>query len=359
MTGASGSMGVEERPDWGSYDRVLQALTQYQRVAVFLHQNPDGDSVGSSLALGLALSHLGKQVSLIYDRNFPKVYRYLAGSDRFVHWKQVSAESFDAALMPDLAGADRLGDAKPLADAIPIWINCDHHPTNPGFGDVRWVDPTRSCVGEMAYELVQGLQVPLSLPMAEAIYTAILTDSGSFCFESTTALTHTYAGELLRAGVRPERIAQSVYESRSLASLRLLGKALTGIRVDAGGHLAWLSISQENLKEAGAHPGEMEGLVNYARGLEGVEMGVLFFEEDRGTIRVGLRSKQYADVGSLAERFGGGGHIRAAGCTLEGPLLQARERVLKAAREMLAALPVAATSEAPVIRAPEAGGARS
>lgn len=322
--------------DWGSREQVLEALRGHESFVLFLHLNPDGDSIGSSLGLGLALERLGKRVAFAYSDFFPRSFRFLEGSDRFRHWREIEGH-FDAAVALDCSAPDRVGDARALAERCRVLINVDHHPTNPGFGDYRWVEPDRSCVGEMVFELVQALGVPLEPAVAYPLFTAIVTDTGSFRYEQTTATTLRYAAALVDAGVRPERVALALFESRTPEAIRLLRGALATLRLDAGDRLAWMVISRALLAETGARAEDAEGLINYARSIEPVELAVLFFEEPDGRVRVSFRSKSRVDVGELAARFGGGGHARAAGCQFPGPLPTVEQQVLEAARAALAA----------------------
>lgn len=321
-------------PDLGDREQVLAALRRHRSFVLFLHVNPDGDSVGSTLALGLALERLGRRVAFAFPDHFPAVFRFLRGSERFRPWHEVG-DSFEVAVTLDCSAPDRVGDARALLERCAAVLNVDHHPTNPGFGDYRWVDPERSCVGEMAFELVEGLGVPLDPAIAEALYTAIVTDTGSFRYEQTTARTMRYAAALLEAGVRPERVAYALFESRTPESLALLRAALASLRFEEEGRLAWMAVTRAMLAETGARPEDAEGLIGYARSVAGVEVALLFHEEPDGQVRVSFRSKRRVDVGRVAAALGGGGHARAAGCTLAGPLEAACDRVLAAARAAL------------------------
>lgn len=320
--------------DRGDRQQVLAALRRHGSFVLLLHVNPDGDSVGSTLALGLALERLGRRVAFACPDDLPPAFRFLAGSERFRHWREVEGD-FEVAVALDCSAPDRVGDARALLERCPAVLNVDHHPTNPGFGQYRWVDPQRACVGEMVFELVEGLGVPLDPAIAEALYTAIVTDTGSFRYEQTTPLTLRYAAALVEAGVRPERVAYALFESRTPESLALLRAALGTLRLEEGGRLAWMEVTRAMLAETGARPEDAEGLIGYARSVASVEVAVLFHEEPDGRVRVSLRSKREVDVAQVAASLGGGGHARAAGCTLPGPLAAARQRVLDAARSAL------------------------
>lgn len=329
--------GPGGKGEWGGCREVVEALRRLagSRVAVFLHQNPDGDSLGSSLALADALRRLGAQPTVVAEDSFPAVYRFLQGTEGIQQAGDLAGTAFEAAIMPDVASPERLGASLALAETIPLWINIDHHGTNPGFGHARWVDPGRSSVGEMVLEVLWGLGVPISLQAAEAIYTAIMTDTGSFRYESVTPRVLRYAAYLVEQGVNPAKVAQQVYESMSASSFRLLAAALNSVRLEAGGRVAWLAVTRDMLAAAGAQRSETEGLVNYARSIEGVEVALLFMEEPGDQIRISFRAKEWADVGRVAAGLGGGGHRRAAGATLPGPLDEAVRVALAAVMEHL------------------------
>lgn len=318
----------------GSLQQAVTALQGAASCVLFLHVNPDGDSVGSSLGLGLALERLGRRVAYAYADFFPSAFRFLEGHERFRPWHEIEGD-FDLAVALDCSSPERVGDAEPLLRRCRGVLNVDHHPSNPGFGDYYWVEPDRSCVGEMVFELVEALGVPLEPAIAYAIYTAIVTDTGSFRYEQTTSLTLRYAAALLDAGVRPERVGLALFENRSPAALRLLRAALASLEFSEDERLAWMTVTQAVMAETGARPEDAEGLIGYARSVAPVELALLFYEEPDGRVRVSFRSKRAVDVSRLAAAFGGGGHVRAAGCTLPGPVEAVRERVLAAARAAL------------------------
>lgn len=330
----------------GSLEAVVRALKEQEGPwAIFLHTNPDGDSIGSSLALGLALETLGRRVAYVYEDDFPEQFTFLRGSERFIpaeramEQHRAGSPKYKGALLPDIAQDDRLGESITLARDIPFWVNIDHHPTNPGFGDAYWVDGAQPCTGTMVLAIIDALGVELDAPMAEALYTALLTDTGSFAYSNTTAEALRQAAYLVDAGARPHQVSSRVYNNMTVPGLKLLSSALAGIQVEAHedrGGLAWLTVTQAMLDETGARDAVPEGLVNYPRQIAGTEMALMFFEQEDGSVRVSLRSQDHLDVGALAARFGGGGHARAAGCTVAGPLESAREKVLSAAREAMA-----------------------
>lgn len=264
----------------------------------------------------------------------PEIYRFLPGSDRFVRWDQVSGD-FDLALFLDCGDPSRTGPALAVARRAKVSVNIDHHVTNTHFGDYNYVDPGCSSVGEQIYRLLNEANIPLDKDIAACLYTSIITDTGGFRYENTTVDTHLVAAHLLTFDVQPQAVSQAIYERKTLSSLRLQALALGTLQVGHGGETAWMEVTREMLDRVGSSDEETDGLINYARSIQGVEVGLFFRELPDGGIRVGFRSKGRVDVSRVAADLGGGGHPRAAGCSLAGPLAQARERVLEAIEKAL------------------------
>ncbi len=329
--GGAGGTRRGGRAAGAALGQVVEALRAGRRFALFLHLSPDGDSIGSTLALGLALERLGKRTVWVGADLPGDAYRFLPGSERFRLWNEVEEDwsQYDAAVLLDCADLDRVGPARSAIERIGRVINVDHHPSNRRYGDINYIEPGAAAVGEITARLIDALGVPLDAAMAYGLYTAILTDTGSFQYENTRPETLRLAARLLELGVEPQRVSQSVFEQRPLRVLRLLREALGTLEVGAGGRLAWMTVSRAMLDRAGAQRGDTEGFVNYPRSLAGVEVALLFLEEPDGRVRVSWRSNREVDVSQLAARFGGGGHARAAGCTLAGPLDRARVQVLQ------------------------------
>lgn len=312
-------------------DSVTGFLARRDSFAVLLHVKPDGDSIGSSIALGLALEKLGKRVAFVKADDIPDNMRFLTGIERFRHWSEVDG-GFDGAILIDCSDPERVGEARQLLRRCEKVINIDHHRSNRCYGDLNLIDPAAASAGEVVYRVIQELGVELDLPMAMAIYVSILTDTGSFAYESTSPGTHIIAAELIRKGVRPAEVSRAVWENRPLSAIKLLARALDSLTLDEGG-LAWLEVTQKDFQEAGARPAETEGIVNYPRTIAGVELAALFIEEGNGEVKVSLRSNSRVDVSRIAQLFGGGGHARAAGFTIQGALAEVKEWVLPTLRQ--------------------------
>lgn len=317
-------------------EEAAALLAEAGRVLLFLHISPDGDTIGSSLALCHALRHLGKEAWCVGVDPVPRIFRFLPGWDSlFVPWAEVQGE-WDLGVFLDCGDRHRVGAAEPLLGRCRVSLNIDHHASNSLFGDYNWIDYQAAAVGEMTYRLIRALGVSLDPGMATCLYTSLVTDTGSFRYESTTPETHRIAAELIAAGVRPYQVTEAIFENETVARLRLLSLCLGTLRLHAGGRIATLQVPLTMLAEAGAEPEDVDGLVNYARSVQGVEVGMLFREVEPGRVRVNLRSRGLVDVSEVARRFGGGGHPRAAGCTLAGTLAEAEAAVVAAAAACLA-----------------------
>ncbi len=296
-----------------------------------LHVHPDGDSVGSAIALARALRKLGKQALVVCPDTVPVNLTFIAPPSEWVHPGEVVG-GFDLAVFLDCAGLERIGSATELLNNVRRIVNIDHHESNERFGDLNFIEPSSAACAELTYRLITDLGVALDPEMAEALYTAMATDTGSFRYENTGAGTLRLAGELLAAGADAGRVGREVWGNRSLASLKLLHEALGSMQLDLDGRLGWIEVTAEMLARAKATGEDTEGLVDYPRSVRGVEVAILFHGEEPGQVRCSLRSTTRVDVSQLAGTFGGGGHPRAAGCTLAEPLAQAKAKVLEAAR---------------------------
>ncbi|MGC2638642.1 MAG: DHH family phosphoesterase [Acidobacteriaceae bacterium] len=313
----------------GDLQAVLAVLQRGRRFAVCSHARPDGDAVGSMLACGMMLAQMGKQVDLISADPVPLIYRGLPCASTI---RQVTRleDDYDAVILLECDGVarTRLGGLEAR-----FLVNIDHHVSGRRFAQVNWVDTGACAVGELVYRLARAAGVAVTAEMAACLYTAVLTDTGSFCYEGTDAHAFELAGELVARGADPPTIAREVYFANPLSKMLLLGAALTNLRRD--GRLAWLWVTHADMLRTGAAEEDCEGIVNYAIAVAGVEGAVLLRELPDRRVRLSLRSKGSLDVARIAARFGGGGHRHAGGCTLEGPLSAAVERILETMRQEL------------------------
>ncbi|MFZ5827208.1 MAG: DHH family phosphoesterase [Bacillota bacterium] len=304
-------------------------LAQSQRILFFMHVQPDGDSIGSSLGMIRALKQMGKEAVMVGVDPIPRIFHFLPGWDTlYVPWQEVEGE-WDLSCFLDCGDMERVGDALPLVKRGKRTLNIDHHTTNGAYAEYNYLDFSAAAVGEVAYRLLREIGAPIDTDTATCLYTSLVTDTGGFRYDSTGSSTHRVAAELIELGVKPYEVASQIFENESPTRLALLGRALSTLKVDASGKVAYMVITRAMLAETGAGDDEIEGIVNYARKLSGVEVGILFKETNGGDrIRVGLRSRRVVDVGAIAVTFGGGGHARAAGCTLAAPMEEAVAQVL-------------------------------
>jgi phosphoesterase RecJ-like protein len=277
----------------------------------------------------LGLESLGKRVDAISSDGVPELYRFLPGWERVV---TTAVGPWDAAIGMDADGADRLGPAAELILAQAVVINLDHHTSKVPYGDVQVVDRTAAATGELVFQVLDAVGAPLTQPIAECLMAAILTDTGSFRYSNVSAETFRIGAALREAGALPGPVYETIYGTRPFAASRLLGRFLSSLQRSADGRVAWASISLADFQEFGVGPEATEGFVDQVRMVEGAEVAIYFREEPDGLIRVSLRSRGEFNVARIAEKFGGGGHIPAAGCTLPGPLAKAICQVTEAIR---------------------------
>ena len=322
----------------GTLKHAFDAIRQADRLLVVAHSRPDGDAVGSVLACWMLLQQMGKQAEMALSDAVPRIYRWLPCSSQIRHWSRVEGD-WDAAILLECDSVERCG-MKGLEDRF--LINIDHHFSGRAFAHVNWIDTGACAVAEMIYRLALAAEARITPEMAACLYSAVLTDTGAFCYEGTTAHTFELAGELVRCGAQPAAIAQSIYFSNSESKMLLLGRALANLR--CAGSLCWLWVTDDDMLRSGAEEQDCEGIVNYAIGVSGAQAAVFLRELKDGRFRLSLRSKGAVNVASIAEKFGGGGHQNASGCTLEGPLVPAAERILA---ELRSAVLVRAENESP------------
>ncbi|HWT65637.1 MAG TPA: bifunctional oligoribonuclease/PAP phosphatase NrnA [Terracidiphilus sp.] len=311
---------------------VLKVIREGERFLVCSHSRPDGDAVGSVLAMGMLLEEMGKRVDMVTADRVPAVYRALPWANRLRTAMRVHGP-YDAAILLECDCTERTR-LRGL-EAFPI-VNIDHHASGRLWGQVNWIDREAASVGQLVHKLVKAAGGTVTREMATCLYTTLLTDTGGFLFGTLRASTFALAQELVEAGANPTKIALDTYFTAPASKLLLLGAALNTLHRE--GRLSWLWITQKEMVRTCAAEEDCEGIVNYALSVEGVEAAVFLRELPEGRIRLSLRSKGRVNVASLAERLGGGGHENAAGCTLDGPLERALEEILAVLRPEVAHL---------------------
>jgi bifunctional oligoribonuclease and PAP phosphatase NrnA len=330
---AGQEVGFERGPEGRRHDMqtVLDVVRRGRRFAVCSHARPDGDAVGSMLACGMMLTQLGKQGDLIAADPVPLIYRGLPCATTIRQAQRVEGE-YDAVILLECDGLTR---SRLSGLERRFTVNIDHHVSAREFADVNWIDTDACAVAEMVYRLARAAGVTVTADMAACLYTGVLTDTGSFCYEGTDVHAFEMARELVLCGAEPAQLAREIYFSNPLSKMALLGAALNNLRRQ--GRLAWLWVTHADMQRTGAAEEDCEGIVNYAIAIAGVEAAVLLRELPDRRVRLSLRSKGRLDVARIAASFGGGGHLHAGGCTLDGPLSGAMDRILETMRRELMA----------------------
>lgn len=298
------------------------------------HVNPDGDSLGCICALGIGLRRLGKKVTMLSPEGVPELYRFLPGSEEIVQ-AAPAGEPCDVAITVDCEDVDRTGDALDAVRSCETLIEIDHHPVMERETNLALVDPSLASTAEVLIPLLNELGIEITPDIATCLLVAIVTDTGSFRFSNVRPSTLRAAADLMDAGTSVGKVSQQVYEVRPFSSVKLLGLALSTLQTTAQGRIAYASVTQEQLEQAGATDAETEGIPNYVRSIRGVEVGLFFREAPDGETRVSLRSRDGCDVSKVARLFGGGGHPTASGCTLDQPLDVAEKLVIDAVRKCM------------------------
>ncbi|MGD2024295.1 MAG: bifunctional oligoribonuclease/PAP phosphatase NrnA, partial [Desulfobacterales bacterium] len=299
-------------------EQILQHIKTHQRILVASHAEPDGDCLGSLVALGLALSRLDKTITMFNSSPIPAVYRFLPGVEHIA--RQIkAAEEYDLAIVLDCGDIIRVGEESSVVDQIPIVINIDHHVSNTGFGDIQLIDTDACATAEIVYRLIKALKISFDKAIATAIYLGILTDTGSFRFSNTNPAAFAISKALIDIGVEPHTVAQRVFGTYSLGRIKLLNMALNSIEISENGKLSLMTVSRSMLNSTGTSTEDIDGLINYARRIEDVKVAALIHEIKNGAgkftnmnrYHVSLRSDSSVDVAKIANKFGGGGHTSA------------------------------------------------
>jgi phosphoesterase RecJ-like protein len=319
---------------------LADLVRRHRRFLLTTHVRPDGDGLGSMLALAEVLERQGKDVQLVIASTLPHRYQFMIPAGRIVRFDTAAAVQFrpDIVLVLDTGTWTQLGDFGPYLRSLAVpKVVIDHHQTQDDLGAVQFVDVTAEATGRLIFEAIRALGEPLPERAANALFVALTMDTGWFHHSNTTAPTFTLASALVAAGARPEILYQYLFEENTLPALRLRGLVLERLQITQGGKVAYTEIQRTDYAATGAVPQDTEDLVNYTRSLAGVEVGLLFVEQPHGGVKVSFRSRARVDVARVAERFGGGGHRLAAGAVIMASLEEVRTRVLQAVAAALEA----------------------
>jgi phosphoesterase RecJ-like protein len=296
--------------------QIVDAVRARRRFVISSHARPDGDSIGSQLAMAYALREMGREVAVVNADPAPPPLMAFPGVPDIRIAPGAEGE-FDAAIIMECGDLQRTGVTGLERFFV---VNIDHHPGNTSYGQINWFDPGAAACGEMVFDLVRALDVPLTRTIATHIYLAILTDTGSFHYSSISPRTFDICRECLEAGVDPVLVARNVYDSNNMGRLKLFGAVLGAMQIDQTGRIAIVYVDHEMARAAGGTYEDTEGLINLPLTVKEIE-AVVFFKQEKGDrYRVSLRSKGNVDIGVIAKEYGGGGHKNAAGCAVSGPI---------------------------------------
>jgi bifunctional oligoribonuclease and PAP phosphatase NrnA len=296
--------------------QIVDAIRARDRFVLASHSRPDGDSIGSQLAMAYGLRHLGKHVVIVNSDPAPPPLQQFPGVSDIIVAPSVDG-TFDAAIIMECGDLARTGVEGLDRQFI---INIDHHPGNSGYGSINWFDAGAAACGEMVYELIVALGVPLTLNIATHVYMAILTDTGSFHYSNISPRTFNICRDALEAGVDPVLVARNVYDSNNMGRLKLFGAVLSAMQLDQAGRIAIVYLDHEMARAAGGTYEDTEGLINLPLTVKEIQAVVFFKQVEGEEYRVSMRSKGNIDVAVVAKQFGGGGHKNAAGCTVTGAI---------------------------------------
>ena len=315
-------------------DRIIAALEPHHTICVVGHIRPDGDCIGSQVGLALALRDQGKEVTVWNEDSVPKKLAFL-DPDRLVQRPQRDRQ-FDCVIATDAASFERLGKVGACIGDRKLFINIDHHASNTRYADLNWVSAKEASSGELIFKLLQAAKWPITPAIADCLFTAVSTDTGSFQFPSTRPSTYNVAGELVKRGANLAQICDEVYQSFPLSRVRLLQHVYNHFRLVHDNQIAYFWLKKADFARTGASTDDSEGLIDHIRAIEPVVVACVFEEMGPESTRISLRSKSpKINVNEIAAQFGGGGHIAAAGARPAGKPLSVQRRVIQAIKKAL------------------------
>lgn len=315
-------------------DKIANAISKSGNIALLPHVAADGDALGSSFALALAISRMGKKVRVLLEEDVPYIYGFLPGTELTGVYQQGPTQ-YDTVIAIDCGDLGRLGKRADVFDGARITANIDHHATNTGFAVHCFIDTGAAATGEIIYKLLALMDIKIDKDIATCLYVAVATDTGGFRYSNTTPFTHEIAAELLKAGVDVAAVSQKVFDTASYEKVKLISVAINTLELFENGKIAVMVISNELIKSTGAKEEDCDGIINTARNIRGVEVAAMLRQWDNGEIKVNLRSNLTLDVSAIASLYKGGGHKKAAGYTTTGTLENAKKRLLEDIREVL------------------------
>ncbi len=312
---------------------ILAAISQGKKFLITAHVRLDGDALGSELALYLMLKDLGKE-AIIYNQDAtPSHYQFLPAAEHIVHDLE-HIEKYDVGFILDCSELERVGKISADVVRIKTLINVDHHVSNGGFCKLRLLDPKASSTGELLYRLMRKMHVKMTKDICTNLYAAILTDTGGFRYSSTGQETLRAAGDLVEGGAEPQWISENIYESDPPAKLQLLSRVMETLALDMQTRTASLVVTRKHLQDTGATMEHTDGFIDIPRTVKGIDIAMLYTQMGDKQFKLSLRSKGKINVEKIARKFGGGGHVNAAACRIDGDIETVKSQVLEAVKEL-------------------------
>jgi len=314
-----------------NFEEITKVVQTNNNFLITSHMNLDGDGIGSELAFYFILKKLNKNPIILNQDRLPKIYDFLPGSNKVRHLEDncIDPKSIDVGIVLDCSNIKRIGKTYEIFKNIETVINIDHHNSNENYGDLNYIDSSASSVGEIIYEFINFIDSDLlDDKISTSLYTAIITDTGSFRYSNVSSKTFKVAADLTSYKIKPHLIADNIYNKNTYTGLKLLGKALLTLEVDSSNYFSWLTITRKMLNETKAKDEEIEGIIDIATTLNNIEISILFRETKENKIKVSFRSKGNFNVNKFAGKFKGGGHPNAAGCLCSGRLDEIKEKIL-------------------------------
>lgn len=317
-------------------NNIINVLKCARSAAILSHIMPDGDSIGSMLALYSVLKRMGKEAEIFSCDNVSPVYSFLPGYDEIKKCSDAVKRKYDVLIVLDCGNMDRTGDCcSDIIKYAAASINIDHHVSNSMFADFNYVDTNASSTGEIIYQIIKSMGVVILKEEASCLYTAILTDTGCFKYSNTSLETHRIAGDLISSGIEFGDIHDLMYRNYSFSTVKVLGRVLSSIELFNDGQIALMQLLKENFEGFKLQDVDTTDFINYARDISTVEAAVFIKQVSPNEYKVSLRSKHRLDVRAVCEKYGGGGHVRAAGCTINESLQKVRDIIINELRQAL------------------------
>lgn len=312
--------------------RIVQLIQNATNVAIISHINMDGDAIGSSLGLMLALRKMGKCAVTYIEEDIPDRFDFWKDIDGVVMYDETCDKVHDLLVVVDVADKKLLGKRERMLQEIPTNVSVDHHALHFAYSNNSYVRADAAAAGEIVYDIVERMGVDMDLDIATCLYVAISTDTGRFKFDSTTPTTHMIASKLLTYGVDSNWLSNKVFDESSKERTRLIAEAIFTLNMYCDDRIAVMHITRDMINKVGAKDSDVEGIIDFAINIRGVDIGVVIREKADGTLKASIRSKSSVDVAEIASRFGGGGHKKASGCTYDGDLMQFKRELVECIR---------------------------